>query len=203
YGDSWPSLHGAIGMTYEVAGGGRAGSAVHRDDDTTFTLADRIARHATTSMATLRTASENREGLLLYTYDPMRKEIASGQNTYLIVPGAPNFRPLLDMLQRQSIQMSRLTAPVTLRATRIDTDASESRAFPAGTIVINTKQPLGGLAQTLLEKSPAFSKGFLEEQQKKTEADEPDEFYDLTSWSLPLAMNVEAYVTAAPITATA
>src|SRR5262249_45821263 len=131
YGDSWPSLHGAIGMTYEVAGGGRAGSAVHRDDDTTFTLADRIARHATTSMATLRTASENREGLLLYTYDAMRKEIASGQNTYLIVPGAPNFRPLLDMLQRQSIQMSRLTAPFTRRSTRIDTAASESIAFPA------------------------------------------------------------------------
>jgi hypothetical protein len=202
YGDSWPSLHGAIGMTYEVAGGGRAGSAVLRDDETVYTLADRIARHATTSMATLRTASENREGLLLYTYDAMRKEIAAGQNTYLIVPGAPNFRPLLDMLARQSIRMGRLTAPVTLRATRIDSDAAESRAFPAGTVVVSTKQPLGGLAQTLLEKSPAFSKGFVEEQQKKTEADEPDEFYDLTSWSLPLAMNVDAYVTTLPIAAT-
>jgi hypothetical protein len=202
YGDSWPSLHGAIGMTYEVAGGGRGGSAVLRDDDTVYTLADRIARHSTTGMTTLRTASENREGLLLYTYDAMRKEIASGQNTYLIVPGSPNFRPLLDMLQRQSIQMGRLAAPVTLRATRIDTEAAESRSFPAGTVVVSTKQPLGGLAQTLMEKSPAFSKGFVEEQQKKTEADEPDEFYDLTSWSLPLAMNVEAYLTTMPVTAT-
>jgi hypothetical protein len=201
YGDSWPALHGAIGMTYEVAGGGRAGSAVLRDDQTTYTLGDRAARHATTGMTTLRTASENREGLLHYTYDAMRKESASGQNTYLIVPGSPNFRPLLEMLQRQSIQLGRLTAPATVRATRIDTDAAESRSFPAGTVVVNTRQPLGGLAQTLLEKSPAFSKGFVEEQQKKTEADEPDEFYDLTSWSLPLAMNVEAYVTAAPVTA--
>ncbi len=203
YGDSWPALHGAIGMTYEVAGGGRAGSAVLRDDGTTYTLADRIARHATTSMTTLRTASENREGLLLYTYDAMRKELAAGQNTYLIVPGSPNFRPLLDMLQRQSIQMGRLTAPATLRATRIDSDAAESRSFPAGTVVVSTKQPLGGLVRTLLEKSPAFSKGFVEEQQKKTQADEPDDFYDLTSWSLPLAMNVEAYVTATSVAASA
>src|SRR5262245_57607664 len=202
YGDSWPSLHGAIGMTYEVAGGGRAGSSVLRDDGAIYTLADRIARHATTGMTTLRTASENREGLLLYTYEAMRKEIASGQNTYLIVPGSPNFRPLLDVLERQLIRMSRLTAPVTLRATRIDNDAADSRTFPAGTVVISTKQPLGGLVQTLLEKSPAFSKGFVEEQQKKTEADEPDDFYDLTSWSLPLAMNVEAYVTPQPLTAT-
>ncbi len=37
YGDSWPSLHGAIGMTYEVAGGGprrhdRAARGRHRPD---------------------------------------------------------------------------------------------------------------------------------------------------------------------------
>src|SRR5205807_9553937 len=155
-----------------------------------------------TGITTLRTASDNREGLLLYTYDAMRKGIASGQNTYLIVPGSPNLRALLDMLERQSLRMGRLAAPVTARATRIDTDATDSRSFPAGTVVISSKQPLGGLVQTLMEKSPAFSKGFVEEQQKKTEADEPDEFYDLTSWSLPLAMNVDAYVTTLPIAAT-
>ncbi|HJT16251.1 MAG TPA: hypothetical protein VJ853_02640, partial [Thermoanaerobaculia bacterium] len=33
------------------------------------------------------------------------------------------------------------------------------------------------------------------------EADEPNEFYDLTSWSLPLAMDVETFVTTAPVTA--
>jgi Zinc carboxypeptidase len=196
YGDSWPALHGAIGMTYEVAGGGRGGTAVLREDGSVYTLADRIARHSLTGMTTLRTASENREGLLRYLYDSQHRE---GQNTYLLLPGSPNFRALLDMLQRQAIQMSRLTAPVTLRATRIDSDAAESRVFSAGTVVVSTRQPLGGLVQTLLEKSPAFSKGYVEEQQKKMQADEPDDFYDLTSWSLPLAMNVEAYVTSAPV----
>ena len=71
--------------------------------------------------------------------------------------------------------------------------------FPAGTAVISTHQALGGLVQTLLEKSPTFSKGFLEEQRQKTQADESDDFYDLTSWSLPLAMNVETWVTTAPL----
>ncbi|MEA2164555.1 MAG: hypothetical protein QOK37_2682 [Thermoanaerobaculia bacterium] len=201
YGDSWPALHGAIGMTYEVAGSGRGGSAILRDDATVYTLADRIARHYTTSMATLRTASENREGLLLYTYEMMRKQVASGQNTYLLVPGSPNFRPLVEMLERQKISMSQLNAPLTVKVTRIDSDASESHIFPSGTVVISTRQPLGGLAETLLEKSPVFTKGYVEEQQRRAHSDEPDEFYDLTSWSLPLAMNVEAYVTAGPVTA--
>src|SRR4051795_8032849 len=166
YGDSWPSLHGAIGMTYEVAGHSHAGTAIMRDDGTVYTLADRIARHYTTAMATLRTASENREGLLQYTYEMMRKQVASGQNTYLLQPDSPNFRPLIEMLQRQSVAMSQLGAPVTVKASRIDSDAADTHLFPAGTVVINTRQPLGGLAQTLLERSPVFSKGYVEEQQK-------------------------------------
>jgi hypothetical protein len=200
YGDSWPSLHGAIGMTYEVAGHSRAGSAITRDDGTVYTLADRIARHYTTAMATLRTASENREGLLQYTYEMMRKQVASGQNTYLVQPDSPNFRPLIEMLQRQQIAMSQLAAPQTIKAARIDSDTADTHLFPAGTVVISTRQPLGGLAQTLLERSPVFTKGYVEEQQKRAHADEPDEFYDLTSWSLPLAMNVDTYVTTAPVT---
>jgi hypothetical protein len=201
YGDSWPSLHGGIGMTYEVAGGGRGGSEVKREDGTVLTLADRIARHSTTAIATLRTASEHREDLLRYTYEAMRMPLAMPANTYLIVPGSPNFPALMRVLGDNAIRTEALAQPVTVRATRIDADAAETRTFPAGTVAVSTRQPLGGLAQTLLERSPGFGKGFLEEQRKKTSADEPDDFYDLTSWSLPLAMNVEAYVTAAAVAA--
>ena len=195
YGDSWPSLHGAVGMTYEVAGGGRAGSTVLRDDGANFTLADRIARHFTTGMATLRTTSENRQGLLLYSYNALHSQMGAATSTYFILPGSPNFEPLVAMLQRQSIRIDRLTAPVTVHATRIDAEGSESRIVSPGAAVVSTHQALGGLVQTLLERTPAFTHGFVEEQQKKTHADEPDDFYDLTSWSLPLAMNVEAYAT--------
>jgi hypothetical protein len=65
YGDSWPSLHGAIGMTYEMAGGPRGGSAFMREDGALLTLGDRIQRHYTTSMSTLRTAAAHAEELLL------------------------------------------------------------------------------------------------------------------------------------------
>ena len=81
-------------------------------------------------MATLRTASENREGLLQYTYEMMRKQVASGQNTYLLQPDSPNFRPLIEMLQRQSIAMSQLGAPLTIKASRIDSDAADIASLP-------------------------------------------------------------------------
>lgn len=199
YGDAWPSLHGAIGMTYEMAGGGRAGVTVERDDGTILTLADRIERHFTTAMTTVRTAAANREPLLRYTHAALRSSVDTGRNTYLILPGSPEFTTLVETLRRQGVRVSTLANPVSLRAERIDRSGTESRSFPAGTAVITTRQPLGRLVQTLLERSAEIPKGFIEEQRARTEADEPDEFYDLTTWSMPLAMNVEAYVTTSAV----
>lgn len=193
YGDSWPSLHGAIGMTYEVAGHSHGGLAVDRDDGTTLTLADRIERHFTSSMTTVRTAAANREGLLLYTWNAMRAWPQQGKSSFLIAADAPNTPALVHMLQRQGIEFGQLRSPVTVKGTRVGADAAESHAFPAGTLVVSTRQRFGGLVQTLLEKSPTVAPEFLEEQRTKVEADEPDQFYDLTTWSLPLAMNVETW----------
>jgi hypothetical protein len=198
YGDSWPSLQGAIGMTYEVAGHSRAGVVIEREDGTLLTLRDRIDRHFTTGMATLRTASQNREPLLRYTYDAARKAVDSGKDVFLLLAGSPNFETLVELLQKQGIEVNQLAAPVTLRAARLDGDAAESRSFPAGTAVVSTRQPRGALAQTLLEKNPVLDKSFVEEQRSKALADESDDFYDLTTWSLPLAMNVEGFVAPAP-----
>lgn len=202
YGDSWPALHGAVGMTYEVAGGGRGGTTVEREDGSVLTLADRVQRHYTTGMATVRTAAQHREQLLRYTHRAARTQIESGKNTFLLVPGTPNFDALVSLLQKQGVRVEMLSAPVNLRATRLDREAVEAKSFPAGTAVVSTRQPRGALANTLLEKTPALNKEFVEEQRAKAEADEPDDFYDLTTWSLPLAMNVEGWVTAAPVSGT-
>ena len=198
YGDSWPAMHGAVGMTYEMAGGGRAGSEFLRDDNSVLTLNDRLMHHFTTGMTTVRTAATHREELLQYSYAAARSEMEGGKNVFLLTPGSPNFEYLVDLMQRQNIRVDMLNTPVTLRATRVDTDAVESRTFAAGTAVVTTHQPLGGLVQTLLERSPTFSAGYLESQRARAEADEEDQFYDLTTWSLPLAMNVEAYVAPLP-----
>jgi hypothetical protein len=201
YGDSWPSLHGAIGMTYEVAGHSRAGVAVERADGAVYTLADRIARHATSGMATLRTAAAHRADLLRYTYQAARTQLAAPEMTFLLAPGTPGFLPLIEMLQRQGIEIGTLSAPVTVKAVRIDGvgTAAESRTFAPGAAVVTTRQSQGGLVQTLLERTPVFTRGFLEEQRQRAEEDEPDQFYDLTAWSLPLAMNVEAWSTSMPV----
>lgn len=60
YWDSWSSLNGATGMTYETDGGGWKGLNWRRDDESILTLREGIARHFTASLATLQTAAAHR-----------------------------------------------------------------------------------------------------------------------------------------------
>jgi len=59
YGDTYPIYNGAIGMTFEQAGGKSAGSAVKTKEDEILTLLDRIQHHTISAIATLDAIREN------------------------------------------------------------------------------------------------------------------------------------------------
>ena len=58
YGDTYPTYNGAIGMTYEQGGSGRAGLAVLTEEKDTLTLTDRIEHHVTTSLSTVEAVAK-------------------------------------------------------------------------------------------------------------------------------------------------
>jgi hypothetical protein len=62
YWDSWPSLQGATGMTYETDGGGWKGLRWKRDDETIVTFRSSIAKHFIASLTTLETAAREPAG---------------------------------------------------------------------------------------------------------------------------------------------
>ena len=63
YGDTYPTYNGAIGMTYEQGGSGRAGLGIITNIGDTLTLNDRIAHHYTTGLSTVEVAHKNQEKL--------------------------------------------------------------------------------------------------------------------------------------------
>ncbi len=195
YGDSWPSLRGAIGMTYEMAGHGMAGRAIRRDDGTVLTLADRAERHFTAAMATLATAADSRDDLLLHTFEVFERQYRAPHRTYLLDADSPQLDDAITILRRQQIEISLLTEPVRLTAAPHGETEAAPVEFEAGTVVVTTRQPLGALVRTLFERSPEIDPEFLERQRERVEADEPDEFYDITAWALPLALNLRAWST--------
>jgi hypothetical protein len=88
YGDSWPSLNGSIGMTYEQAGS--VGVRARRSDETILTLKDRLEHHSATSFATLKATADNRVKRLRDFYTFFKEAISEGSSgpikAYVINP---------------------------------------------------------------------------------------------------------------------
>jgi len=185
YGDSWPTLNGAIGMTFEQAGHARAGLVVTRKDGTHLTLADRIRHHFVSSMATLKTTAQFKEKRLR----DYRHFWVSGQEQaqklpfrgYAVIAGTAKgrFRDFLQTLLRQGIALQRVEHAVQIKNARdLLTDAPQKITLAPGDYFIPLVQENTRLLQVLFEPRPALSDTF---------------FYDITAWSLPVAYGVRAF----------
>jgi hypothetical protein len=221
YWDSWPALSGATGMTYETDGGGWKGLRWRRDDETIVSMRSAIAKHFVASMTTLATAAANREARVRDFYEFKRTAIEEGRTEkmkrFVILPGRDPGRAaeLVENLLRAGVEVQQTTAPFrSSRAHDYTTANSQAaaREFPAGAYVVDLAQPQKRMAKALLEPHTPLDEAFVREQLARFRRNErrgknaPKEeygFYDITSWSLPLAFGVEAYWTedAPPITA--
>jgi hypothetical protein len=212
YWDSWPSLNGATGMTYETDSGGFKGYRWKRDDDTIVTFRSGIAKHFVASMTTLATAASNRAARLGDYYDFRRSAVEEGRSgqvkRFVILPGSDPGRAadVIEVLLRAGIEVSLAREPFRSQSAHDFTGAGSAapREFPASAYVIDLAQPQKRLAKALLEPETKQDAAFVREQlarfarnERRGRNAQKEEygFYDITAWSLPLAFGVEAYWT--------
>jgi hypothetical protein len=183
-------------MTYEMAGGGRGGLAITLPDGSVLSLADRVARHYTTSMATFRTAAANLRKLMEDYVANVRKPSSEAARSYVWSAGQPEARALADLLALHGIRVRQLNQGAELKVRPLRRDGQETaRRFAAGDYVVSTAQPLGNLVEALLELESPMTESFLKRQRQRFEQSLDTEFYDITAWSLPLAFNLDTWVT--------
>lgn len=192
YGDAYPSLRGAVGMTYEMAGGGTAGLAVELADGRTLTLADRIARHYTAGLATIRTAAMNRQKML---EDFVASRRSRGPLlSYFWRAEQSEGSALSELLQRHGLRVETLGTAQTLEVEPLLGGGRAEQIFPAGTQMVSADQPQGNLLRALMEPEvQGISAAFIEKQRQRLETAQESEFYDITAWSLPLAFNLQVW----------
>ncbi len=207
YWDTWPSLTGAAGTTYETDGG--PALLRRRSDGTYLSLRDGVSKHYMAALATWMTVAD-RARERVADYAAFRRDaIAAGQRQSMqrvvFTDGDDPGRAasLAAMLLRNGIEVHRTTAPFSAaRAHRYADTGVTARRFEPGAYVVDLAQPLGRLATSLLELDPrldsAFAKAQLDKFARNRERGsrgvrEGYEFYDVTAWSLPVAFGVEAY----------
>jgi Zinc carboxypeptidase len=213
YWDSYPSLNGAVGMTYETDGGGFKGLKWTRDDGTISTFRSAIAKHYVASMTTLETLSKNKTQRLQDFYDFRRNAMAQSNNEKLkrivIVPDKDRVKTaeLLEILQRAKIEIKTANAPFSSNSAHSydrKNSPAQKQNFPSGSYIIDLNQPQKTLIKALLEQDTAQDDAFVRDEMGKFKRNElrgksagreEYRFYDITSWSMPLAFGVDAFWT--------
>ncbi len=213
YWDMYPSMNGAIGMTFETDGGGTKGLRWTRDDGTIATLRSAIAKHYTASMTTIETTARNKVERLKDFYDfragGMAGYAAGKMKRVVILPQKDPVKAaeLIEVLNRSKIEVKVADSAFTSASAHTYGTANasvESKTFPAGSYIVDLNQPQRILIKSILEPDTPQDKAFVDDNMGRFkrnqmkgagQSKEDYGFYDITAWSMPLAFGLDAYWT--------
>lgn len=193
YGDSWPTLNGAIGMTFEQASA--RGMAWERRDGTLLTYAEGVRNHFVTTLATAQTVADNAQRFL-DEYARYRNSAASGaagSGAYVIDLGLRrwNAESLARRLVAQGIAVNRVNGPAS----------ACSRTYPSGYLAISRSQPAARLIRSLLDAETPLPADFVAKQEDRRDRGLAHELYDTTAWSVGLMSGLDVALCNGPIAA--
>ncbi|WP_143309929.1 M14 family metallopeptidase [Chitinophaga vietnamensis] len=190
YGDTYPMYNGALGMTYEQGGSGRAGVAVLKNDGDTLTLSDRIAHHFTTGMSTIEIASQH-AGKILQEYaqyfQNARRDPQGGFKSYVVKAGGntEKLNTLADLLRKNDIAFGYGANTGNANGFNYFSGKTENFSINKEDIVINAYQPHSNMLRVLFEPVSRLTDSVT---------------YDITAWALPYAYGLTTYGLKQPLT---
>ena len=184
YGDTYPTFNGAIGMTYEQAGGPRGGRAVETANGDTLTLADRIEHHLVTSLSTIEVSSKSAKVLVENFRDYYKRTSSQPKGTFkafvIRETNDPNkVKKFCELLDQHHIRYGRVGAGLSgVKAFDYASGAEISASINPNDLVVSAYQPHSVLVQALFEPEPKLGDSMT---------------YDITAWSLVFAHGLDAY----------
>ncbi|MCG8457995.1 MAG: hypothetical protein MI919_17095 [Holophagales bacterium] len=171
-GSTYPDIHGAVGILFEQASSrGHAQESRHVSGGN-LTFPYTIRNQFTTSLSTLRAALDKRVELLEYQRDFYAEALAEGQadsrRAFVFGDGADRERTLhlVELLRRHGIEVRRLADAVSVEGTRFE---------PGTAFLVPLAQRQYRLVRSLFETVKEF---------------EDRTFYDVSTWTLPLAFGL-------------
>ncbi|WGK65083.1 M14 metallopeptidase family protein [Croceiramulus getboli] len=183
YGDTYPTFLGAIGMTYEQAGHGRAGLGIRTDEGYILTLKDRVAHHTTTGLSTVEVASRNVDRLNT-EFQKFYSNTNSKYKSFVLTGNQDNMDALTELLDRHQIKYG-YTGKGKTSGYRYTDKASNALSYDQA-LVVSTNQPKGTMVKVLFEPDAQLSNPLT---------------YDITAWSLPHAFGLDAVASSSLVSA--
>ncbi len=203
YGSAWPTFFGTVGILYEQAG--VDGQVVRQRDNYLLSYHEAINHQFTSSIANLQTVANNREELLRDYRSARNNIVTRGERsnlTFIFVPDEDELKMqrLISSLLTQGIEVHRAAEEFPVGdVTDIYQKKHSMKRFPAGTYLVSTAQPQGALAKAMLEFDLHLKPEFLEEERRELEKHGDTRMYEVSAWCVPMAYDVDAYMTTSRI----
>jgi hypothetical protein len=178
YGDTYPTFLGAIGMTYEQAGGGSAGLGVLNSENEILSLKDRINHHTTTGLSTVEISSKNADKLN-NEFIKFFKSQENNKTNYVIQGNKDKIKSLTRLLDYHEINYAFAKNNDKISGYSYLMNKDTKVEINKNDLIIKTNQPKGKLVEILFEQKTKLSNPLT---------------YDITAWSLPYAYGLEASV---------
>ncbi len=175
YGDTYPTYMGAIGMTYEQAGHGRAGLGILNDEGNVLTLTDRIAHHTTTGLSTVEIASQNAKKLNA-EFVKFFNNSSLKYKSYVLQGNADKIESLKRLLDKHEIKYG-YAQDGKVSGYNYTTSSQGQMDVSSEDLVVSTNQPKGKMVKVLFEPHTKLSDSIT---------------YDITAWSIPYAYGLNA-----------
>ncbi len=197
YGDSWPTLHGAVGMTYEQST--TRGLVLRGEDGELLEYRDAVHHHLTAALATCTEAAANgRELLQSYAkvFDISKKRAsrdATREIVFTVEERPSEAHRLAQVLTAQGVRVYRTLETKRARLRPYDGGETQTVELPPGSYRIPFSQPAFGLVKTLLDPETPLNEDFLQQERWRKEKGLRNRFYDVTAWSLILAYGLPTF----------
>lgn len=185
YGDTYPTYMGAIGMTYEQGGHGRAGLGILNDEGHVLTLVERLTHHTTTGLSTVEIASKNAKRLnteFSKFFDNRNLKYKS----YVLNGNPDKINILKSLLDKHEIQYENATSSKA-SGYNFKTGTSGSINTDKNSLVVHTNQPKGKMVKVLFEPNAKLTDSLT---------------YDITAWSMPYAHGLDAIASTKKVAST-
>ncbi|WP_299335891.1 M14 family metallopeptidase [uncultured Psychroserpens sp.] len=175
YGDTYPTYMGAIGMTYEQGGHGRAGLGILNDEGDVLTLIDRLTHHTVTGLSTVEISSKNAEQLnseFAKYFDNSGLKYKS----YVLKGNPDKINSLTALLDKHEIKYG-FAQGGKASGYNYTTSSQGQMTTNSADLVVSTNQPKGKMVKVLFEPNTKLSDSLT---------------YDITAWSVPYAYGLDA-----------
>lgn len=202
YANAYALFRGAVSFLYEQAAVAEGG--VRQSNGTILSYREAVAHQAVASIVNITTLQRNlRKMLADYAADRAKVVASDGpyaRKSFAIPPtaNAARVKRFLDLAALHGFEVTRSTKAMTVEATD-QLGRKRSTELPAGTLLIDNRQPEGRLVAAFLDFDPRLPRKVLEKERKELLKKDDSTMYDWTAWNLTMLFGLPAYMVEAEL----